>query len=519
MNFDLRFYWILFLRRLPYAILIVSVCTIAAVFYAFSLPPVYRAEARLLLERAQIPDELAASTVRESADENLLAIQQYITTRANLQELLTRIDMYDASELMTEDQMVDDVRNRLGIYMPPSQGSTGIIYVSFAAPTPELSATVANAVADQILAQNIQLRTAASGNTLDFFEQEVRRLSSELAAQNARILEFEEANRDALPESLEYRRSRQAALQERLLQVDRELASLRDRRQRLTDLYERTGRLAVGVGASTPEQTRLEELRGELASALVILSPTNPRVRALQTQVAALEETVKSQLDAEGGGTLSSFDVQMLDIDGQIQYLAEEKNMIETEFAAVTASIEATPGNSLTLSTLTNDYDNLRVQYDQAVASLADARMGDRIEVTDRGQRISIIEPALPPTYRSEPNRKLLAMTGFGAGVLLSAGLIVLLELLNRTIRRPAELVSALGITPFVTIPFIESKAAAKARRMRLIWTVLGVAIVGPLLIFGVLVSVMPMDVIVERVTELFGLSGIIDPSSANTSG
>jgi succinoglycan biosynthesis transport protein ExoP len=74
MNFDLRFYWILFLRRLPYAILIVSACTLAAILIAFSLPPVYRAEARLLLERSQIPDELAASTVRETADENLLAI-------------------------------------------------------------------------------------------------------------------------------------------------------------------------------------------------------------------------------------------------------------------------------------------------------------------------------------------------------------------------------------------------------------------------------------------------------------
>jgi uncharacterized protein involved in exopolysaccharide biosynthesis len=67
--------------------------------------------------------------------------------------------------------------------------------VSFDAPDPVKSAAVTNALVDQILRQNVELRTGASGGTLDFFQQEVERLSTELAQQNARILEFEQANR------------------------------------------------------------------------------------------------------------------------------------------------------------------------------------------------------------------------------------------------------------------------------------------------------------------------------------
>ena len=519
MNFDLYFYFKLLVRRLPYVALVTAACTLIGILVAFSLPPVFRAEARLLFESAQIPDELAASTVRSSADENLLAIQQRILTRANLLALADRFEVYADADAITPEMMVDDMRERVSIYMPRPEGGTGVITVSFSAPDPELSASVTNAVVEEILAQNVEIRTSASGNTLDFFEQEVRRLSEEMAAQNARILEFEEANRDALPESLTYRRGRQATQQERLLQVDRELASLRDRRQRLADLYDRTGRLSSEVGETTPEQAQLERLRQELASALVILSPTNPRVRALQTQVAALEEAVKEQLGAAGDGTLSSFDIQMLDIDGQIEYLAEQKNLIEKELAAIDASIEATPENSLALGLLTSDYENLRVQYDQAVASLADARMGDRIEVTDRGQRISIIEPALPPSHRAEPNRKLLAATGIGVGLLLSAALVFLLELLNRTIRRPAELVSSLGITPFVTIPYIESKAEDQSRRTRLVWAVLGLAVFVPLLLLGVTALVIPMDAVLAALAEMFGFGARIDTLLPSISG
>ena len=519
MNFDLHFYIKLLVRRLPIVALVTVACTVIGILVAFSLPPVFRAEARLLFESAQIPDELAASTVRSSADENLLAIQQRILTRANLLALAERFEIYAGAEGVTPDLIVDDMRERVSIFMLRPEGGTGVISVSFSAEDPELSASVTNAVVEDILAQNVELRTAASGNTLDFFEQEVRRLSGEMAVQNARILEFEEANRDALPESLTYRRGRQATQQERLLQVDRELASLRDRRQRLADLYDRTGRLGTGAGEMTPEQAQLERLRQELASALVILSPTNPRVRALQTQVAALEEAVKEQLGAAGDGALSSFEVQMLDIDGQIEYLAEQKNLIEQELAEIDASIEATPGNSLTLGLLTSDYENLRVQYDQAVASLADARRGDRIEVTDRGQRISIIEPAVPPASRAEPNRKLLAATGLGAGLFLSAALVFLLELLNRTIRRPAELVSALGITPFVTIPYIESKAENKSQRVRLAWGVLGIVFVVTLLLLGVIAFVIPLDAVFAAFAEMFGLGAEIDTLLPSTSG
>jgi polysaccharide biosynthesis transport protein len=455
MTLDLRFYFSLILRRLPIIVALIVATTTAGVLYALSLPPVFRAESRLLIENAQIPDELAASTVRSTADEILLAIQQRIMTRENLLELADRHALFAADLELTQEKQLELLSNRISIYMPTTQGNTGVVTVAFAAPDPVLSAAVTNEIADQVLQWNTELRTKASGSTLDFFETEVRRLTEELAQQNARILEFEQANREALPESLEYRRTRQATQQERLLQVDRELAALRDRRDRLTELYDRTGSLVSTTEGRTPEELRLEEARQQLASALVVLSPTNPRVRALQQEVAALEEAVKSQLGASGGGKLSAFEVQMLDIDGQIEFLAEQKELLEKDLVTLEASIEATPANSIRLAELNSNYETLRVQYEQAVTSLSEARMGDRIEITDRGQRISVIEKAVPPAFRAEPNRKKIAVASFVAGGMLAVALLVLLEMMNQTVRRPSELARALGTQPFGTVGYL----------------------------------------------------------------
>ncbi len=494
MTFDLRFYLALLIRRLPLVLAIIVVTTMVGVYMAFTLPPVYRAEARLLVESPQIPNELAASTVQTTPAEVLLGIQQRILSTANLLAMADRFDIYAETPDLQEGVKVADMRERITLATPTIDQRTGVLTVSFDAPDPVLSSVVTNALVDEILRQNVELRTGASGGTLEFFSQEVDRLSREIAQQNARILEFEQANRDALPESLTYRRARQSAQQEQLLQVNRELAGLRDRRQRLQELFDRTGRIGTSTADLTPEQARLEDLRQELASALVIYAPDNPRVRALQTQVAALEEAVRQQLGGGAGeGALTTFDLQVADIDGQINFMADQKRALEEELADIARSIEATPANAIVLGELQSDIENLRVQYDQAVQSLADARMGDRIEVTARGQRIIVVDAAIAPAEPAAPNRNLIMAAGFGAGIVLTMLMLFLTDVLNRTVRRPAELVSSLGITPFGTIPYIPTEGEVRRQRAKMISGVVAAVICLPLLLYGVSL-VLPWD-------------------------
>ena len=61
---------------------------------AFILPPSYQATARLLVESAQIPGDLAQSTVPVNAVEQIEIIQQRLMTRANLISLAERFDIY-----------------------------------------------------------------------------------------------------------------------------------------------------------------------------------------------------------------------------------------------------------------------------------------------------------------------------------------------------------------------------------------------------------------------------------------
>ena len=508
---DLKFYLTLFLRRLHYFLFVLTLGSVIGLTLAWMLPPVYVAEARLVVESEQIPDELAASTVRVAASEQLQIIQQRILTRDTLIEMANRLQIYPQTapaRRLAADQIVDDLRDRITIATTGGAAQATIVRVGFEAPTAALAATVTNEVVTLILRENVAMRTTVAGQTLEYFVQEVARLDRELASQGAAILAFKEANKEALPDSLEFRRSQQAAAQERLLQIGRDEAALADRRQGLVAIYEATGRIAApNANDMTAEARQLQALRDQMGAMLAVLSRQNPKVKLLENQITALEEIVAAQTAtaaplAPEGKQLSPLDIQLADIDRQIDFLADLKAQITTELEGLRATIEATPSNSIALDTLERDYANSRTQYDQAVANKARAETGDTIEALSKGQRISVIEQAIAPREPSSPNRPLIAAAGIGLGLLGGIGLIVLIELLKGAVRRPVDITAKLGITPFATLPYM--RTAGQVRRRRNIIG-LGFALVLlaiPAGLWLVHTQIMPLDLLLDRVLQ-----------------
>ena len=513
MKDEIRFYLSIFLRRIHYFLVVVGLVSAAGLTVATILPPVYRAEAVLLVEGAQIPGDLASSTVRMNVAQQMQIIEQRLLTRAELLQVADELGIYTNRAGLNPDAIISDLRKR--IIIQPRLGSRGnnTIIVGFEGGNAVKTAEVANALVTRILNENVRLRTGRATQTLGFFEEAAARLSKAIDRKSAEILEFKLANRDALPESLEYRRARQAELQQRKVQLQRDADNIRERRRTLVELFERTGRVEPVSENLTPEQRQLRNLQNELDSALLVYSEQNPRVRVLQTRIAALETAVAGQLAAEGEGDEgpSMFDIQMADLDSQLQNIADEEATIETELAELKTSIEDTPTNSIRLGELEREFSNIRSQYTAAASRLADAAMGERIEVTSKGQRISLLEQAIVPKEPASPNRPLIAAASVGGGVGLGFGLIVLLELLNTAVRRPVDISSKIGIMPIATFPFVRTRRQRVIRRVIILSTLALVMIGLPATIWALHTYYLPLDLLIEKVMDEAGMSTLIE--------
>ncbi|MEM6388371.1 MAG: lipopolysaccharide biosynthesis protein [Pseudomonadota bacterium] len=525
---DLKFYFSLFLRRLHYFLVVSTVIAAAAVTAAMTLPPAFESRTQLLVESPQIPEELAPSTVRTPPVEQLQIMERKLLTRENMLDIARRLNVLDDIDTLSADEIVNAMRARTTVLLPRGRSPVPLMTIVFEASRPRVTAEVLNEYLILIQQEDLEFRQGRAGDTLEFFEQEVERLGQELDAQSALILSFQQGNTSVLPNSLDFRMSQQALLQERLGQVTREIAGLRDQRARLVEMFEQTGGVAVGSGGAVqiqepppdPDQERLDSLEADLDEALSIYSAENPRVVLLRSRIAQLETKIAEAAIAQEvaartpsapeeaptneGPTL--LDVQLNEIDSRVAALLLERDETERRIAVLTESIERTPEVAITLQELNRRYDTIQAQYNEAEDRLSQARTGDVIETRSRGQRITVIEQPAVPTEPTKPARLKIAAAGVALGIMAGVGLIVLLEMLNTTARRPEDLVAKFGITPFTTIPYIRTRTQTFVQRSLKLALILAILGGVPAAVFAVHTYYLPLDLLADKIMDRVGI-------------
>ena len=98
---------------------------------------------------------------------------------------------------------------------------------------------------------------------------------------------------------------------------------------------------------------------------------------------------------------------------------------------------------------------------------------------------------------------------GLGAGL----GFVVLLEMLNRSIRRPLDLTEKLGLEPFATIPYIRTAGETRRKRSLVVLALVLVAVAIPAALLAVHTLYLPLDLVFSELLAKIGL-GVDVPAS-----
>lgn len=519
MNFDLSFYWALFLRRVPVMIVFVLLFSGMGVVAAMKLPDVYSTSARLLVEEPLIPDSMVSSTIRISAVEQLEIIEQRLLTRANLIDIANRFNVFEDIDEMEPDSVFEAMQNATNIRR--TLGNRGgdratLMIISFESGSPRTAAAVVNEYVTLVLQENARFRAARAENTLEFFEEEVQRLNEDLDRQSAEIALFKAENANALPQDQAYRLGRQTLLQERLGLLERDLKTVGQRRENLLRAFEATGRLTArsGTNQRSPNEQQLIVSKAELEHLRNDYAEDNPRIVRLRNRIDRLEAIVVAEnavsSTSEEGEEISSeqalLDATLAEIDSEAEALQVTIDATSADLEELLENIAMSASNAIQLAELERDYEIIQTRYGSAVTNLNAARMSERLETTAQGQRITVIENANVPRVPSGPDRLLIAAASVVAGLALAVGYFVLLEVMNRVIRRPAEIVERFKEEPIAVIPYMESRRERFLRRTGMIMTTLAVLVAVPAGLWYVDNTYLPLEVIVQRGLDSLGL-------------
>jgi len=510
MNLDLSFYFAVFLRRIHYFILFTVLGSATAIAVAMMLPRVYQAQTLLSVDSSQIPGALAAPTVQAAALEKLQNIQNRLMTRANLLDIANRLGVYKDAKDMLPDDIVQAMNTDTNIVNNTGKGQATFMQITFNARTGKIAANVLNEYVTLILKDDAETRTKGAEETLDFFNQEVKGLGSTLDQISAKILDFQNKNSDALPSTLAFRMQQQQSLQGKIDGLDQSIKQLTDQKDNLITMFKATGQVSASGANMTPEAKQLEALNNQLNQSLALLSPANPKIKSLQAQIAQLQVIVRTQQGGTDGSTdpaTSMFNAQIKDFDARIADAKTQRDQASQQLDALNQTIAKTPANQIALDALNRDYANALSQYNSAVSRQSQAAMAEKTEALSKGEKISVVDAASPPEVPLKPKRTKIAVAGTAGGMVAGLGLIALLELLNRAVRRPVDIVKTFGITPIVAIPYMQTPSETMRRRSVFAATLLFAVIGIPSLLYLVHVYVMPLDIILSTVAGKFGIN------------
>ncbi|MEO0829051.1 MAG: lipopolysaccharide biosynthesis, partial [Pseudomonadota bacterium] len=339
---------------------------------------------------------------------------------------------------------------------------------------------------------------------------------------SAKIAKFQTENADALPDNYETLLNRRTRFTEQLAQMNRDIDLLNGQRERLIQVFEASGEVtASGEPKLSAEEQQLKTLEDQLVQARAIYSDQNPNVRILIARIDQVKSQIAAASEAEDVQPASAenptrvrntamLDLQLSEIDGEINAKKDVIASLEKQLEELVDAIRRTPNNQIALNALEREYGTIQKRYDVVVTRLNTAREGAQIEAERLGQKLVLTEQATKPTRPFSPNRPMMMAGGVGLGVAVGLALIVLLEVLNKSVRRPVELTNALGVAPLAIIPYIEGAGEKFRRRAAVLVIFLAILTAVPAVIYYIHTNVYALDALIDTIIERLRGMGLL---------
>ena len=128
----------------------------------------------------------------------------------------------------------------------------------------------------------------------------------------------------------------------------------------------------------------------------------------------------------------------------------------------------STPG--VDIDALQQEQDSTQKDLDDESKKLTAARLGEAMERNQQSEHLQVIEQPIIPQKPIKPNRPKLFVLSSALATVAGFGVVLLAELLDRSIRGTRDLIGVVDSRLLVAIPFIPTAGELARRKRKIIY-------------------------------------------------
>jgi polysaccharide biosynthesis transport protein len=455
---------------------------------AWLLPPRYRSEATILIEKPKVPKDYVVPNVESDPQQQLQTLTQQVLSRSRLQRIIDDFHLYsgglaglmagDPVETMRKDITIDQVLTPT----KPIQELVGFT-ISYSSFDPRLAQNVASRLTSLFIEENLQAREQQSESTTEFLDKQLQEARDDLDSQTARLKQFKAQFVGSLPGELQSNLQILNGLQIRLQQANESLNRAEQQKLYLNSMlsaYRDAPSLAItGMPPGSPAdaEAQLARLKAELAELRAKYTDKHPEVQQVRDEIVKAEK-LKAEIEKDKSGDdtglplsrgVAEIKSQLKGTELDIQNRKKEIAGMQSTMQAYEDRLKETPLREQQLADLTKDYDQSRQNYEDLLEKKNGSALATDLEKAAQGQQFALLEPPSSPYSPYFPNRLLTTLGGLVAGLMVAIAFAFIRESLDDRIHADVEVNKIAKVPILVSIPPLTTASEVSTVRWRTI--------------------------------------------------
>jgi polysaccharide chain length determinant protein (PEP-CTERM system associated) len=479
------------LWRRKWLVVVPTLLAAAATYsYTRTLPNLYRSETLVMIQPAQVRQDLVRSGSQANPADRIQTITQQIMSRSRLEAIITDLNLYEAkrrSGLM--EDIVESMRSDVAVNVVRGDA----FRISYVSGTPVTAMRVTERLARLFIDENLRDREMLAQGTSQFLGSQVDDARRRLVEQEKKLEAYRRSHSGELPSQ---QSSNLAALSNAQMQVQALVDSMSRDRDRLQLIERQIAELTapdpeedsvVDTGSGTvtggTTQQQLMAARAALSQLELRLKPEHPDIGRMKRVIRDLEkradaEALQEPLSPEGRKPRTPAEVTRRARAKQLQeesealtktivYKEAEEKRLRAMSATYQARAEAAPTRETELIELMRDYSTLQDLYAGLLGKNEESKLAVNLESRQIGEQFRILDPARVPERPFSPNRLRLNGLGTLAGTALGLGLIFLLEWRDTSLKNDDDVRIVTGLPVLAFVPILVTRADRQRTRRR----------------------------------------------------